>query len=166
MLMENEENGHFLFLCGEKDTGKALISFRFQLRKPTPMPTKLSKDREMILITYRIVAFRYIYSRNIFGGTCLVPWIFSHLHPSQRGNPDNRRIFPIAGLSFSLFPESSHAFDICYRARWLWNNRNFLESLTRPCIPGDPSGKIRIFHLPLSRQPPSNILPADNPQDK
>jgi hypothetical protein len=31
MLMEIEENRHFLFLCGEKDTGKALISFRLEV---------------------------------------------------------------------------------------------------------------------------------------
>jgi len=31
MLMEIEEDRHFLFLCGEKDTGNALISFRLEV---------------------------------------------------------------------------------------------------------------------------------------
>ena len=75
------------------------------------MPTKLAEESEMVI--YRIVAFRYIYSRNKAGGTFQVPLIFLRLLPTRYESLDNKRIFQIAGLNFFRFPESNHAFGIC-----------------------------------------------------
>ena len=74
---------------------------------------------EVVDLTYKIVVFRCKYIRNIAGGTCPVLWIILYLPPIRHGNPDNKRIFPIAGSGFFRYPESSHAFDICCKAVWL-----------------------------------------------